>query len=139
MVTYHTQFLVTKPLPRNLECDAQILGLAGQDAIIKYQICLYFLYLLQTHKDVYLAILHKLKESFLSNQGRATDPAPHVSYTLLEICKYYPEVLQTVEVLVDVGIRLGTDVVKAIYPGLRRVGIGRIALLVLGAGWSCGR
>ena len=40
--------------------------------------------------------------------------------------------------LVDVGIRRGTDVVKALYLGTRRVGIGRAALFVLGTGGAAG-
>ena len=80
---------------------------------------------IQTHEDAYLASLHtpQIKGILLSNHGgRAADTAPPAVHTLLEIRKYCPEVLQKVEVLVDGGIRRGTDVVKALCLGARGVG-----------------
>lgn len=96
---------------------------------------------IQTHEDAYLASLHapKIKGILLSNHGgRAADTAPPAVHTLLEIRKYCPEVLQKVEVLVDGGIRRGTDVVKALCLGARGVGIGRAVLFGLGAGGIAG-
>lgn len=96
---------------------------------------------IQTHEDAYLASLHvpQIKGILLSNHGgRAADTAPPAIHTLLEIRKYCPEVLQKVEVLVDGGIRRGTDVVKAACLGARGVGIGRAALFGLGAGGVAG-
>ena len=80
---------------------------------------------IQTHEDAYLASLHapQIKGILLSNHGgRAADTAPPAVHTLLEIRKHCPEVLQKVEVLVDGGIRRGTDVVKALCLGARGVG-----------------
>ena len=91
----------------------------------------------QTHEDAYLASLYtpQIKGIILSNHGgRAADTAPPSVHTLLEIRKYCPEVFSKLEVLVDGGIRRGTDVVKALCLGARGVGIGRAALWGLGAG-----
>lgn len=96
---------------------------------------------IQTHEDAYLASLHapEIKGILLSNHGgRAADTAPPAVHTLLEIRKYCPEVFRKVEVLVDGGIRRGTDVVKALCLGARGVGIGRAALFGLGAGGVAG-
>lgn len=70
--------------------------------------------------------------------GRAADTSPPAIHTLLEIRKYCPGVLQKLEVLVDGGIKRGTDVVKALCLGARGVGIGRAALWGLGAGGIAG-
>lgn len=92
---------------------------------------------IQTHEDAYLASLHtpQIKGIILSNHGgRAADTAPPAIHTLLEIRHYCPEVLSRVEVLIDGGIKRGTDVVKALALGARGVGIGRAPLWGLGAG-----
>lgn len=92
---------------------------------------------IQTHEDAYLASLQapRVKGIILSNHGgRAADTAPPAVHTLLEIRKYCPEVFGRIEVLVDGGIRRGTDVVKALCLGARGVGIGRAALWGLGLG-----
>ncbi|OKL59192.1 hypothetical protein UA08_05879 [Talaromyces atroroseus] len=96
---------------------------------------------LQTHEDAYLASLFtpQVKGIILSNHGgRALDTAPPAVHTLLEIRKYCPEVFDKLEVLVDGGIRRGTDVVKALCLGAKAVGIGRPALWGLGAGGIAG-
>ena len=56
----------------------------------------------------------------------------------MEIRKYCPEVFDKIEVLVDGGIKRGTDVVKALCLGARGVGIGRAALYGLAAGGPAG-
>ncbi|KAI9877276.1 MAG: hypothetical protein M1830_004359 [Pleopsidium flavum] len=92
---------------------------------------------IQTHEDAYLASLYapQVQGIILSNHGgRAADTAPPAVHTLLEIRKYCPEVFTKIEVLVDGGIKRGTDVVKALCLGARGVGIGRAALWGLGAG-----
>jgi L-lactate dehydrogenase (cytochrome) len=92
---------------------------------------------LQTHEDAYLAAQHapQVRGIILSNHGgRAADTAPPSIHTLLEIRKYCPEVLQQLDVLIDGGIKRGTDVVKALALGAKAVGIGRAALFGLGAG-----
>lgn len=92
---------------------------------------------LQTHEDAYLAAKHapQIKGIMLSNHGgRAADTAPPAVHTLLEIRKYCPEVFDKLDVIVDGGIKRGTDVVKALALGAKAVGIGRAALFGLGAG-----
>lgn len=92
---------------------------------------------LQTHEDAYIASLHtpQVKGIILSNHGgRSLDTSPPAVHTLLEMRKYCPEVFDKIEVLVDGGIRRGTDVVKALCLGARGVGIGRPVLWGLSAG-----
>ncbi|KAF7503794.1 hypothetical protein GJ744_003286 [Endocarpon pusillum] len=92
---------------------------------------------LQTHEDAYLASQHapRVKGIILSNHGgRAADTAPPSVHTLMEIRKYCPEVFDKLDVVVDGGIKRGTDVVKALCLGAKAVGIGRAALFGLGAG-----
>jgi len=90
----------------------------------------------QTHEDVYLASLEpQIKGVILSNHGgRAADTAPPSLHTLMECRKYCPEVFGRLDIVVDGGIKRGTDVVKALALGAKAVGIGRAALFGLGAG-----
>ena len=91
---------------------------------------------LQTHEDAWLASQHadQVRGIILSNHGgRAADTAPPSVHTLLEIRKYCPEVFDKLDVIVDGGIKRGTDVVKALALGAKAVGIGRAALFGLGA------
>lgn len=91
---------------------------------------------LQTHEDAYLATqFPEIKGIILSNHGgRAADTAPPSVHTLMEIQKYCPEVFEKLDVIIDGGIKRGTDVVKALCLGAKAVGIGRAALFGLGAG-----
>jgi L-lactate dehydrogenase (cytochrome) len=92
---------------------------------------------LQCHEDAYLASQYapQVQGIILSNHGgRAADTAPPSIHTLLEIRKYCPQVLDVLDVVVDGGIKRGTDVVKALALGAKAVGIGRSALFGLGAG-----
>lgn len=94
----------------------------------------------QTHEDVYLASLEpQIKGVILSNHGgRAADTAPPSLHTLMECRKYCPEVFSRLDVVVDGGIKRGTDIVKALALGAKAVGIGRAALYGLGAGGTDG-
>lgn len=89
---------------------------------------------IQTHEDAALAASDACAALgvvgiILSNHGgRAADTAPPPVYTLLEIRRHAPSVLERLEVYVDGGIRRGTDVVKALCLGATAVGIGRAAL-----------
>ncbi len=92
---------------------------------------------LQTHEDAFIAAQHsdQVKGIILSNHGgRAADTAPPSVHTLLEIRKYCPEVFGKVDVIIDGGIKRGTDVVKALCLGAKAVGLGRAALYALGVG-----
>ncbi|OTA85294.1 hypothetical protein M434DRAFT_377173 [Hypoxylon sp. CO27-5] len=94
----------------------------------------------QTHEDAYAATLFPaVKGIILSNHGgRALDTAPTPIQVLLEIRKFCPQVLDSLDVLVDGGIKRGTDVVKALALGAKGVGIGRAALYGLSVGGEKG-
>jgi L-lactate dehydrogenase (cytochrome) len=81
-------------------------------------------------------------------RGRALDTAPPALYTLLEIRKNCPEILDKCEVsqsscpqdwnlmtdtqvYIDGGCRRGTDVIKALCLGAKGVGMGRPFLYAL--------
>lgn len=57
--------------------------------------------------------------------GRALDSAPATILTLLEIRRDCPEVFDKMEVLVDGGVRRGSDVLKAVLLGAKGIGVGR--------------
>jgi isopentenyl diphosphate isomerase/L-lactate dehydrogenase-like FMN-dependent dehydrogenase len=95
---------------------------------------------IQTHEDAYAASLFPaVKGIILSNHGgRALDTATTPLQVLLEIRKFCPEVLTKVDVMVDGGIKRGTDVVKALALGAKAVGIGRPPLYGLAVGGQAG-
>ena len=85
----------------------------------------------QTVEDAVLAHLNGLDGVVLSNHGgRSQDTAQSPITTLLEIRRYAPHLLNSdirkrFQVLLDGGIRRGTDVIKAVALGATAVGIGR--------------
>lgn len=95
---------------------------------------------IQTYEDAYLATLFPcVKGIIISNHGgRALDTTTTPVQVLLEIRKYCPQVFEKLDVLVDGGIRRGTDVVKALALGAKGVGIGRAALYGLAVGGEAG-
>lgn len=95
---------------------------------------------IQTYEDALIATRYPIvKGIILSNHGgRALDTAPTPIHVLLEIQKYCPQVLSQIDVLVDGGIKRGTDVVKALALGAKGVGIGRAALYGLAVGGQAG-
>lgn len=95
---------------------------------------------IQTHEDAYAATLFpSVKGIIISNHGgRALDTTMTPLQVLLEIRRFCPEVLSKVDVLIDGGVRRGTDVVKALALGAKGVGIGRAALYSLAVGGQAG-
>lgn len=95
---------------------------------------------IQTYEDAYLATFFPcVKGIIISNHGgRALDTTTTPTQVLLEIRKYCPQVFDKLDVLVDGGIRRGTDVVKALALGAKGVGIGRAALYGLAVGGEAG-
>lgn len=91
---------------------------------------------IQTHEDAYAATMFPaVKGIIISNHGgRALDTANTPMQVLLEIRKFSPQVFDQVEVLIDGGIKRGTDVVKALALGAKGVGLGRAALYGLAVG-----
>jgi L-lactate dehydrogenase (cytochrome) len=81
---------------------------------------------LATAEDVKHAADLGFTSLYLSNHGgRQLDGAPSGLHVLLEIRRFYPELLQDCEILLDGGVRRGTDVLKALALGATAVGIGR--------------
>ncbi|KXJ88718.1 FMN-dependent dehydrogenase-domain-containing protein, partial [Microdochium bolleyi] len=91
---------------------------------------------IQTYEDAYAATFFpSVKGIILSNHGgRALDTTTTPIQTLLEIRRFCPQVLDKIDVLIDGGIRRGTDVVKALALGAKGVGLGRAALYGLAVG-----
>ncbi|OAL44223.1 hypothetical protein IQ07DRAFT_663555 [Pyrenochaeta sp. DS3sAY3a] len=89
---------------------------------------------IQSAEDAKLALDMGLDGIYLSNHGgRQLDFAPSSIRTLLEIKKFHPEILTRMEVLVDGGVRRGTDVIKALCLGATAVGLGRPFMYALSA------
>ncbi|GAB7325590.1 hypothetical protein MBLNU13_g09585t1 [Cladosporium sp. NU13] len=95
---------------------------------------------IQTYEDACIATSFPcVKGIIISNHGgRALDTTTTPTQVLLEIRKHCPQVFDKVDVLVDGGIRRGTDVVKALALGAKGVGIGRAALYGLAVGGEAG-
>ena len=88
-----------------------------------------------TAMDARLAAAHGLHGIVLSNHGgRNLDTTPTSILLLLELQRNCPEVFSKLEVLVDGGVRRGTDVFKALCLGARAVGIGRGFMYALNYG-----
>lgn len=95
---------------------------------------------IQTWEDAYAAThFPSVKGIFISNHGgRALDTTTTPVQVLLEMRKFCPRVFDKVDVLIDGGIKRGTDVVKALALGAKGVGIGRPALYGLAVGGTEG-
>ena len=95
---------------------------------------------IQTWEDAYAAThFPSVKGIFISNHGgRALDTTTTPVQVLLEMRKFCPQVFDKVDVLIDGGIKRGTDVVKALALGAKGVGIGRPALYGLAVGGTEG-
>lgn len=71
----------------------------------------------------------------ISNHGgRNLDTSPPALLTLLELHRHCPHVLRQTEVLVDGGIRRGTDILKTMCLGARAALIGRPVMYALNYG-----
>jgi isopentenyl diphosphate isomerase/L-lactate dehydrogenase-like FMN-dependent dehydrogenase len=86
---------------------------------------------LETREDAALAVEHGADGIIVSNHGGRAEDTGHATIECL------PEVVDAVKgripVLIDGGVRRGTDVFKALALGARAVGIGRPYLWGLGA------
>ncbi|KAH8886580.1 oxidoreductase [Thozetella sp. PMI_491] len=89
---------------------------------------------IQCWEDAALCMQHGAHPWLSNHGGRQLDGAPSAVDTLLEIRANCPEVFEKCEVVVDGGIRRGSDVIKALALGAKGVGLGRSFLyaLVLG-------
>lgn len=86
---------------------------------------------IQTWEDALLCYQHGAHPWLSNHGGRQLEAAPSAAETLLEIRRYCPQVLKECDVIVDGGIRRGSDVVKALALGARAVGLGRSFLFAL--------
>jgi L-lactate dehydrogenase (cytochrome) len=85
--------------------------------------------------DAKLAAKYGLDGIIVSNHGgRNLDTVPASILVLLELQRCCPEVFDKLEILIDGGIRRGTDVFKALCLGAKGVGIGRGFLYALNYG-----
>ncbi|KAM5350923.1 hypothetical protein ACJ41O_003646 [Fusarium nematophilum] len=91
---------------------------------------------IQTHEDAFEATkFPAVKGIIISNHGgRALDTTNTPVQVLLEIRKFCPQVFDHMDILIDGGIKRGTDVVKALALGAKGVGLGRAALYGLAVG-----
>lgn len=81
---------------------------------------------LATVEDVKHAADLGFNSIYLSNHGgRQLDGAPSGLHVLMEIRRFHPDLLRRCEVLLDGGVRRGTDVLKALALGASAVGLGR--------------
>lgn len=87
-----------------------------------------------TAEDAKIACDMGVQSIYLSNHGgRQLDSAPSSLRALLEIRKFYPEVFEKCEVLLDGGVRRSRDILKALCLGARAVGLGRPFMYALSA------
>ncbi|KAK5222262.1 hypothetical protein LTR72_006519 [Exophiala xenobiotica] len=81
---------------------------------------------IQTAEDAALAYEHGIDGIYLSNHGgRQCDDAPSALRTLLEIRRFYPHLVEKMEIYLDGGVRRGADVIKALCLGATGVALGR--------------
>lgn len=81
---------------------------------------------IQTAEDAAIAVEHGIDAIYLSNHGgRQCDDAPSAIHTLLEIRKFYPDILTKAEFYLDGWVRRGADVIKALCLGATGVALGR--------------
>ena len=81
---------------------------------------------IMTWQDAVLAAEHGVEGIILSNHGgRNLDTSPPSLLTLLEIQRNAPWVFSRLEIIIDGGIKRGTDIFKALCLGASSVEIGR--------------
>ncbi|KAK4946933.1 hypothetical protein LTR10_014075 [Elasticomyces elasticus] len=81
---------------------------------------------IQTAEDAALAVEYGIDVIYLSNHGgRQCDDAPSAIRTLLEIRKFYPNILGKAEIYLDGWVRRGADIIKALCLGANGVALGR--------------
>lgn len=88
-----------------------------------------------TATDAKKALEYGLDGIMVSNHGgRNLDTSPPSVLVMLELHRLCPEVFERMTVMVDGGIRRGTDILKCVCLGARGVGVGRSFLYATGYG-----
>lgn len=81
---------------------------------------------IQSAADAKIALQLGCAGIVVSNHGgRALDNAPATILVLMEMRRDCPEVFNKMDVLIDGGVRRGSDVLKAVLIGAKGVGVGR--------------
>lgn len=81
---------------------------------------------IQSAADARVALQMGCDGIVVSNHGgRALDSSPGTILILLELKRDCPEVFDKMEVMIDGGVRRGSDILKAVCIGARGVGVGR--------------
>ncbi|KAJ9200388.1 hypothetical protein DTO021D3_8154 [Paecilomyces variotii] len=90
---------------------------------------------IQSAADAKRAFEYGCSGIYISNHGgRALDTAPPAILVLLEIHATCPEILGKLDIMIDGGVRRGSDILKAICLGANVVCIGRPFLYALSYG-----
>ncbi|KAK5116838.1 hypothetical protein LTR85_009098 [Meristemomyces frigidus] len=89
---------------------------------------------IQSWEDAALCMKYGVHPWLSNHGGRQLEGAPSTIETLAEIRQHCPEVFDGCDVIVDGGIRRGTDIVKALALGAKAVGLGRPFLYALSLG-----
>ncbi|KAH6658749.1 FMN-dependent dehydrogenase-domain-containing protein [Truncatella angustata] len=80
----------------------------------------------QCLEDVELCIQNGVEGVVISNHGgRQADYAPAPIDILYEIRSHRPDLFSKIDIMIDGGVRSGSDIVKALALGAKAVGIGR--------------
>lgn len=81
---------------------------------------------IQSAADAKIALSMGCAGIVISNHGgRALDSSPATILILLELRRDCPEVFDKMDVLIDGGVRRGSDILKAVCLGAKGVGVGR--------------
>lgn len=81
---------------------------------------------IQSAADARIAMQMGCEGIVVSNHGgRGLDNSPGTILILLELKRDCPEVFERMEVMIDGGVRRGSDILKAMCIGARGVGVGR--------------
>ncbi|KAJ6787994.1 hypothetical protein PWT90_01106 [Aphanocladium album] len=92
---------------------------------------------IQTADDALLALQAGVDGIIISNHGgRTLDTGPAAILVLMELHKRCPRIFTSMDVMIDGGIRRGTDIFKALCLGAKAVGLGRATLYSLNYGYD---
>lgn len=89
---------------------------------------------IMTVEDAKIACEMGFSSIYISNHGgRQMEASPSSLHVLLELRKFYPEIFDKCEILLDGGVRRARDILIALCLGVRAVGLGRPFMYALSA------